>query len=49
VWRGTPSRGAERERIAWDTPIRELPRHGLPQELVQNIAVVDGLAKAAAE
>jgi len=36
-------------RISWNSPAYLQARHGLPQELLQNIAVVEGLAAKAAE
>ena len=36
-------------RISYDSPAYLQTRHGLPEELVQNISVVAGLAAAAAE
>lgn len=35
--------------ISYNDPAYLQSRHGLPQELVQNIAVVEGLAKSAAQ
>ncbi|GGH02706.1 DUF302 domain-containing protein [Silvibacterium dinghuense] len=36
-------------RITWNTPEYLLQRHGFPNELMANIAVIAGIAKAAAE
>ena len=45
VWEGADGKA----RISYNDPAYLQARHALPQELVQNIAVVEALAKIAAE